>query len=570
MSKLILGLFLVLASSLASSGDWKLLKAPQFTVLSELSDGETLNWAQQYDQFIAATSGLLQLDPRALPPLTIVLFKNHKNFAPYRIAREDGRAANVAGQFLRRSTFALAAVADQFEDAWTRQTIFHEGTHWLFSGERVRHPPWFNEGMAELFGTFERRLSKVSWAKPVVGHLQNLNYQRMLPLREFLSAQRALFNNDNHTGLFYSQAWAFSHFMLLEDNGRWRPKLIEYLETYRTASVDDTIKKVFGADFPKLEKDFARYVDGGRRYQFMEQPVVARPALPAPVSAPAGLADAVLGLWALNINNEDLARKHSVAALEAGPQEPRAHELKAYIADLDSHRPDLIAHADSAIRLGSKDAQMHVLLAQVASTPRQRASHLESAINLSPRLSFLYHMLADALQASGSPSDEDEKFMAVGLAALPQDDAVRVSAARVLHQRGNLVRAINLMDQALQAGSSLDGPERNNAQAVRRMWHANELQEKFNIAVRDKRFSDARKLLADFTPRLQGDPALEHELLDQASNLDVMEALHKAFQTLEAGRKQEARQMLDELLQRPNLPTTMRLQVEQARRTIAR
>ena len=79
-------LFALLVSLPAPGADrpWRMLQTTHYTVLSQMSDLDTAQWAREYDQFIYSTSSLLQIDLRRLTPLTVVLFSQQKNFAPYR------------------------------------------------------------------------------------------------------------------------------------------------------------------------------------------------------------------------------------------------------------------------------------------------------------------------------------------------------------------------------------------------------------------------------------------------------------------------------------------------------
>jgi hypothetical protein len=62
----LLCLFAILAGhSLAAERTWRLVVAPHYRVISELSDRDTLAWMRSFDQYIQSTSDFLKIN---LPP----------------------------------------------------------------------------------------------------------------------------------------------------------------------------------------------------------------------------------------------------------------------------------------------------------------------------------------------------------------------------------------------------------------------------------------------------------------------------------------------------------------------
>ena len=177
----------------------------------------------------------------------------------------------------------------------TRITLFHEATHWLASVDQSRQPAWFSEGIAELFSTFELRGDHVSWAKPIAGHLALLR-QGTIPLRDFLTEPGAIFDRDGHTERFYAQAWAFTHFMMLADDSRRRPLMIQFLQNFRTLSGDAAVTATFGDSLPQLEREFRQYIQQ-RRFGYVTQAVQTAPPPAALQAAPSTLVETALGLF---------------------------------------------------------------------------------------------------------------------------------------------------------------------------------------------------------------------------------------------------------------------------------
>ena len=120
---------LVVGTASGADDEWLKLQAPSFGVVSQLDEEDTRAWAVEFEQFIDALHQLFSADNVALPPLTIVLFKQPKGFAPYRVQTDSGRA-KVAGFFGNAGTWSVIGLAGR-GDELTRRTIHHEAVHWF-------------------------------------------------------------------------------------------------------------------------------------------------------------------------------------------------------------------------------------------------------------------------------------------------------------------------------------------------------------------------------------------------------------------------------------------------------
>src|SRR5262245_53940460 len=148
--------FALAAPSSAAEPKWLRLQSPSFGVISQLDEKETLAWAVEFEQFIGALHGLYGAKEVALPPLTIVLFRSPRDFAPYRLRTESGQA-RVAAFFGNTGDWSIIGMPGNGRDTETRQTIYHEAVHWFATASDTPQPLWFAEGLAEVLSTFEIR-----------------------------------------------------------------------------------------------------------------------------------------------------------------------------------------------------------------------------------------------------------------------------------------------------------------------------------------------------------------------------------------------------------------------------
>jgi hypothetical protein len=559
-------LLLATTPAIAADRPWKLVVTPQYRVLSQLRDGETDGWMRNFDQFILSTSDVLQLDVKALPPLTVVLFDRDKDYTPYKLQRANGRAANVSGQFVRRQTWSMIGMAHEYDNAELRRILQHEATHWLMSTDQARQPAWFREGIAEMFSTFERRGDVVNWAKPIGSHLGLLRTSGTTPLAELLVEPSAIFDRDDRAEQFYAQSWLFTHFLMLSRDGARRPLLFKFLQTFRTESGEATVNAAFGSGLKDIERDFKLYVDQAT-YTYMKLPTKPAAAPPPPQPAPAALVEASLGSLALGAGHEDLARTHAQKAIALDGKAPEGYVLLAYIGLEKRDFDEAAVHAAEALERGSKDSDLFILLgdsyvhgknAFKPDAQQTRVSMYENAVNLKPQRLAIYERLAEALMAIDKPREEDAKFLDVGLRLFPGEDWLRVGSAVVEYRLGHREAAMKAMEMALRADGTLDGAQRAYAAGTRGRWLLDDMKAEMDVAVGKNDFAKARAVVAGYRARVGKDADLLTYLDQTDSDLEMRDLLNKFDLALRGNKKAEARAVAERLLARADLPGNVR------------
>jgi hypothetical protein len=523
------------AHGVAAEPVWRTAATANYRVISELSDRDTSAWMRSFDQFILSTSEAVRLNLRAAPPLTVIIFNHDSDYEPYKLVRPNGRAANVAGQFVRRSSWAVIGMAHDADSQQLRAIIQHEATHWLMSSDPSPQPAWFSEGIAEMLSTFELGVDTVNWAKPIDAHLELLRERGVMPLGPFLAEPSAIFDQDDRQDIFYAQAWAFTHFMMLSDKSAHRAQLAEFLNTFRTKSGEETVKEVFGTDLKGIQREFEIYVDQ-RSFPYFK--VAKKPASPPPTltaAAPA-LVEASLGFLALGASRSQLARQHAEKAIAIDDGEPGGHAILAYL-DLDNRDMTKAAtEAEAALQRGSNDSELLLLTGdsyasgQNSGKPNAAAVavHLyESAINANPRRVEIFDRLAAALVGLNSPREEDGKFLDVGLKLYPNDDWLRVGKAAMEYQLGQQAAAMTDLDGVLQPGNHLDGPQELYATGLRRRWLVDAMNGEIRAAMDKHDASALRALIAHYREVLGKDPAAQDFLDGLSKQLDDAER-HKS------------------------------------------
>jgi tetratricopeptide (TPR) repeat protein len=567
-------LLVPVTSSQAAEEPWREMQAPHYHVLSQLNDRDTAFWVRQYDQFIASTAAMLSINLKALPPLTVILFLHDRDFEPYKMARPNGTNASVAGEFIRQPTWSVIGLASNAEDEGTRQTIFHEGTHWLMSVDTTRQPPWFSEGIADLFSTFERHGGTVNWAKPIDWHIFQLKLYGTIPLQEFLLEDSAVFDKDSRTSRYYAQSWAFVHFLLLSKDASRRDLLTTYLSNFRSNTAAASIEATFGSSLGDVQHEFISYVQQPR-FAYVTKPVVAIAEPPPLTVARAADVQAALAFLALGSDKPDLAHQHAARAMELDQSLPGPHEVLAYLSQDKKELDQAATHAEAALGNGSKDADMFLMLGDSyrfganggkAGADLQSVRMYENAINLNPRRQAAYEKLVEMLVVAEAPTVEDAKFLDLGVRAYPDEDWISVGVAAVAYKLGRRDQAVAGIDKSLRSNGTLDDAQRKFATGLRHRWYLEEANTQVQAAVARRDFAAALKSTEACRNQVAGDATAEAQLQAMQVHVEALQVVDNANQARQAGNKVQAVAMLDKLLQRPDLPPDLRRYVEQARK----
>jgi hypothetical protein len=557
---------------------WRELKTERYTVISQLPDADTRRWAEEYDEFIASVLEITRFRPDALPPLTVVLFRHNRDFAPFKPPRPNGKQADdVAGFFLRRETWGVIGMAETSEADATRSTIFHEGVHWITSVDRSPQPTWFSEGLAEIFSTFGPKVTKVHLADPILPHLALLRQNALMPMSAFLSQQGSLFDRDAHTSLYYAQAWAFVHYLLFSGDPQRREQLGRYLQAYRTKSAEEAASIAFGPDLAPLEKALNHYV---------EQPTMGSLLLPRHKTAPLGaISDAApvaveiaQGRLALYSTDTQLAARYAERAEALDPQGAAIHELRSYIAMRDQDPDTAMSEAQKALQGGSRDAQMFLLAAEAvqranygsASERVQRRVDLcEQAIGLNPTYLMAYEHLVGAVTAMQKPTQREMQYLKVGQAIFPQDPGLLVGLAVAEYKLGQTEEAYARLDAVLRPDSGMESSQRLYAQDLKSSWRLAELQEGVEPLMNSRKFPEALKFIDGYADKVEGRIALDY-LASLRRTIVLQQAVASANDTQRAGHLAEARKQYEALLGQPNLPDDLRQYLQRAIESLKR
>ena len=174
---------------------------------------------------------------RALPPapgpspapIVVLVFANDRSFEPFK-PRFQGRTVEVAGYFQGGQDINFIAINGDLGDEAVR-TVFHEYSHFLVQSALRVSPVWVNEGLAQIYETFEERDGGkgAMLGRAPLEHLLELRSQTLIPLSQLTALDRSssMYNEGNRRGLLYAQSWALMHYLTFGSEAR-REKLLRY------------------------------------------------------------------------------------------------------------------------------------------------------------------------------------------------------------------------------------------------------------------------------------------------------------------------------------------------------
>jgi hypothetical protein len=267
-----------LASRAAEQSPWLEIHSTHFTVITDAGDKKGKEVALRFEQMRAAFAVLLMKERLHEPlPLTIIAFKNDKDYyqtAPLR----QGQPIAVPGFFLPGDdqNFIVLNLAE--EESW--RAVAHDFAHLLLNYNYPEVQAWFDEGLAEYFGSIrvddrkyeiggDPELSSASTGSNPSKSLTELlggqaGGQAWLALPDLLttkpdnSSNNASYSESTHRTLFYAQSWMTMHYLLHEKKLPETGTYFDLVENQHVP-VEQAVQKAYGmapAQFDHAVKDY--------------------------------------------------------------------------------------------------------------------------------------------------------------------------------------------------------------------------------------------------------------------------------------------------------------------------
>lgn len=372
-----MGSLLLLATGAAQAAErpWVEVKTPHFTLVS--NDGEKsareLGW--QFEQVRAAI----------------------KIIWPW-ARKEDGRPFVV---FVLRDTRGLREIAPEYwtRVSWQPHAVFASAldADWVamrtdaqwpdhlnvnpwktaFEGyaDNVLSrtfpgplPPWFREGMTEVFGNTLVRDKDIQFGRLIPWHLDELRKGTRMSLSRVLAVTRQdpEYTKESERRQFAAQSWAFVHYLAFGDKGAQRDRLNRFATLLRAGQAADEATREGLGDLAALEKGYQQY-HSRQLYQFLQYNVdvqVTREGFTVR-SLPAAEVHAIHARFNVALGQPARARTLLETARAADPGLHAVYEVEGQILDRENKADEARAAYARAADLGSTNAYVHQRLGQL-------------------------------------------------------------------------------------------------------------------------------------------------------------------------------------------------------------
>lgn len=549
----------------SAAEQWIRLRAPSFGVVSQLDADDTRKWAVEFEQFIDSMHQLYSVENVALPPLTMVLFKQPKEFQPYRMQTDSGQA-KVAGFFTNVEAWSVIGLAGRADDDLTRAIIQHEAVHWFASAGSTSVPMWFEEGLAETLSTFKISDGKGLWGRAIDNHAAYLAQTGLIPLDQFFRASQDEVFHGKGGSRYYPQAWLFTHYLIFgnggagpENVGAGRKALGEFLRLQSETDLDSAFHTAFGKPYEEVTDDLRSYLRRGR-YGYAQtelrdrgDEMVVEPASPANV-------EFALARLAAAGGNYELANAHIDKVLEIAPSSPLGYDLRAFVAYRMDDADQFAAAADLAIERRSEDALVYRVKAERLVADQSRESSWDDllspdvaraaadlytrAIVLNPRSRDSYAGLMTALLNVSALTDNDRVLVNNGRVLFPTEGLMLVGEAALEKHDGNERAAVLLLRKARNEPFVLRAAHRQSVNALHANWTVQWVAEEFQEGMRTGDFAAARVLLDEQLTDDGVAGGLRTTLQRMRDDLPHVERIKAAEEALLDGNVAEARATL--------------------------
>jgi tetratricopeptide (TPR) repeat protein len=387
----VLGLALLLWTSFAADGvaagrTWRLIRGKNVIVLGQQSAGTLRGIAVEIEQFRSVLGGLIKGARQPLSvPTQVFIFDDYDGLRPF-VPLYQGKPA-VLGGFCHCASgddvsFIAAGLSEYAESS---AIIYHEYTHLLVRNAVSSIPVWLNEGLAEYFSTFSLRANgrEAQIGRPIARHVQLLR-ERYLPIAQIIQVDQSseLYNEGSRRSIFYAEAWALTHYLVLE-RPDGQAAIAKYLAVLAAgAKPNVALEQAVGVPLKDLDTELRRYVAKPTfktvTYALSDPVEVDEPGRAQEIAA--ADADARLGEMQMRVGRMDEAVRRIEAAATVGPSVGHAQLALAFLRLRQARAAEAWALLDKAAALAPDDfiAQYTYALALLRGNPDSTSAALGS------------------------------------------------------------------------------------------------------------------------------------------------------------------------------------------------
>jgi tetratricopeptide (TPR) repeat protein len=445
-----------------SAPAWVEVRSPHFAVMTDGNVKQAMHLADQFERMRAVLHTLFpgaKVDAPA--PIQVIALKDRKSFRTLEPSEYLAKGQlNLGGYFLQGPEKNYILLRLDAEQEHPYATVYHEYTHFAFSGAGEWMPLWLNEGIAEFFQNTDIHDKDVALGQPSTDDVLYLRRNRLIPLPVLFTVDHKspYYHDENKGSVFYAESWALVHYLEVTGQQTHQDRIAAYARLL--AQHQDPVSAATAAfgDLNKLQRALEMYIQESS-FHYFRIPSPPAPAVASFATSSVSATDADARRAEFLAYNGRVAEAHTLldAVLKQDPSNAVACETLGYLAlqqqDMEGARKWLT----QAVKLESHSYLAHFYYASMVmnseglnAAPAIESS-LNTAIKLNPafapsydRLASLYQMQnqrldqARILELQATELDPSNLFFRLNMARLlmglnRDDDALRVlEAARPL------------------------------------------------------------------------------------------------------------------------------------------
>jgi Flp pilus assembly protein TadD len=336
----------------AAEPRWIRLQTDSFEIYSTGSETNSRETLRQFEEVRAffPRGGVQESQKSAR--IRIIAFNSQKEFEPYRFNEYSTAYYKKSAE---RDTIVMSRLGPE-----TRPIAIHEYVHLVAQRLGLKAPPWFNEGLAELYSTLRPIGDKTMVGDLIRERMRSLLVDKWVPLAVILAADQTspYYNEKNKAGSLYNEGWALTHMLLLSDE--YRPHSDAFMRAMLQGKDSvEALTAACGKPLAAIEKDLQAYLRGNRFHALvfptkLDQSKVQAAAEPAPMFEVrmllVDLTDRPGNTAATREQLERLARE--------APSQPEPHTQLGYLLWRGGDNAQAETEFEKSYSLGGRSARM--------------------------------------------------------------------------------------------------------------------------------------------------------------------------------------------------------------------
>lgn len=521
--------------------EWRQMRSANFYLMGDVSEGDLRRVASRLEQFRAAVGRLLpKASVTTATPTTVLVFRSHRNYQPFKPLYNGKANENVAGYFMGGPAINYITLTTETRGQGGEDErygiIYHELVHLMVNNTVRGVPLWFNEGLAEYYRTLEL---EGDGRQVLVGRIHSphvlLLREQFIPVDQLVAVDHRspLYNERAKTSIFYAESWALVHYLLLGEKQKYASKAALLLDALVNGTpFPEACQRVLGISAAQLQKQLRSYLERDSftmtKWTFPER-LAAIERLPA---APVTDADAhaTAGALLLRMRRLTEATEHLEFALKLAPDSVQANATLGVLLAQQGRADQALTHLQRAAGGQGATAQTHFDLATALQQIRegggdsgtdadaQIEAALRKAIALDPGFAEAYAALARVLDQRRASGEEVFALQQKAIALAPGREDYMLNLGLYLSNRQQFADAKTVLT-ALAGGASDEQVRARAADVLKRIHDldrpsaaANEAVERVDDVV-EFTAAGPRVIRPDLRQVKAGEAQLQGELL---------------------------------------------------------